>query len=173
MDQGREGRCPHLVQGIGLVCVLLPAALGSHSVLLLLLQLLLMLLRVLKGTGTGILSGAGALCPVPFLCPVPKGPFLLESLSGSLSPHITWLERQSHTSAHSSCCGKMSRELGAWDSNPGRAAFMPTTPLASCVALASHSLLCPAPSSTPGGTGAFLTGHRAAAQGQGLIKVRG
>jgi hypothetical protein len=36
-----------LVQGICLVCVLLPAALGSHTVLLFLLQLLLILLWVL------------------------------------------------------------------------------------------------------------------------------
>lgn len=35
--QGREGQKPHLVQGVCLVCVLPPAALGRHPVFLFLL----------------------------------------------------------------------------------------------------------------------------------------
>lgn len=44
---GWEGRHPHLVQGIRLVRVLLPASLGGRPVLLFLPQLPLMLLSVL------------------------------------------------------------------------------------------------------------------------------
>lgn len=39
----RVGKGPHLVQGICLVCVLLPAALGGCAVLLFLLQPLMLL----------------------------------------------------------------------------------------------------------------------------------
>lgn len=152
-----KGGAPHLVQGVRLVRVLLPAALGGGPVLLFLLQLPLMLLWVLQGVrrraqgpsrGSGSKQGLAASLlrsikprpsgsPPPRACTPQRGPH-----TPSPAQHI-WSECQPHPhvllTAHIG--GGQSRKLGACWLNPDKTDFTPTLSLPALSLWASHVLL--------------------------------
>lgn len=146
-----------LVQGVRLVRVLLPAALGGGPVLLFLLQLPLMLLWVLQGMrrraqgpsrGSGSKQGLAAsllrsIKPRPSGSPPPRAYTPQRGThTPSLAQHI-WSECLPHPhvllTVHIG--GGQSRKLGACWLNPDKTDFTPTLSLPALSLWASHLLL--------------------------------
>lgn len=149
---------PHLVQGVRLVRVLLPAALGSCAVLLFLLQPL-MLLRALQGVRQKTQGSRQGLDPLSRPSVTPHSPQLNSPVGGGLltlrgplclpgHPHTaspvgpTLSEHQPHPHALLMALnGGGQTEKPGTSSNPEKADFTPTLSLGAIWLWADHSLL--------------------------------